>query len=101
MLHLENTIRESIFDLPLSLDGHGLAAKTAMTEMIASDAHVSQPFMRAGLSIGPHGEVNGAHDKLGLRQRVLASGHVLSGFDFTRDRCGFGVSLASGMNVDS
>lgn len=84
---------EPLFDLPLSAAGETLNSRTHVTQLIGGEGLKRQPFMDVGImtdtSLCPV-----AMTKPVLKN-LKACGHILSGFDFTRDRCGFGVSVAS------
>jgi anaerobic glycerol-3-phosphate dehydrogenase len=55
-----------------------------MSQLIQADGLQKQDFLDIGVS---------SHDL--SYSNLRACGHVLSGFDFTRERCGFGVSVAT------
>lgn len=82
----QGSFQEPIFDLPLFLEGQELSRSTHVTQTLSRSAQESQGFMRLGL----------AWDKNKFRNLKIC-GHVLEGFDFTREFCGVGVSVASAL----
>lgn len=78
------TFQETLLNLPLSVDGKPLAAQTHVTNLLQRSAFASQPFLTVGV----------ARNDIPY-ENLAPCGHVLSDFDFTRERCGFGVSVAS------
>lgn len=90
-------LAESIFDLPLWVDGQVVTSQVPMTRLIQDQALTSQSYMRAGVKADDEGRPLPKVGKKAVYQNLTACGHVLAGFDFTRERCGFGVSLASAL----
>ncbi len=82
--------KESLFDQPLSIEGRGFSQQSPITDLISSHVLQSQDFMRLGLQ--KEFKSCDFHDQL---LNLKPCGHVLSGFDYTRERCGFGISVAS------
>jgi anaerobic glycerol-3-phosphate dehydrogenase len=77
----------------LSAGGEALNPHTHVTQLIRSEGLKRQRFMDVGImtdaSLHPVSTTKLVFNNL------KACGHILSGFDFARDRCGFGVSVAS------
>ena len=67
-----------------------------MTETIDAQAGNSQSFMQIGVKINTFQKPT---DSFGqeMYPNLYACGHVCSGFDFSRDKSGFGVSLATAL----
>jgi glycerol-3-phosphate dehydrogenase subunit B len=80
----QGQFRETVFGLPLFAAGRPLHTHVQMSQLIQADGVQKQDFLDIGVS---------SHDIRYMNLR--ACGHVLSGFDFTRERCGFGVSVAT------
>lgn len=75
---------ESVFGLPLFAAGQALHDNVQMSQLIQADGLQKQDLFDVGV-LANHL----------LYKNLKACGHVLSGFDFTRERCGFGVSVAT------
>lgn len=87
-IECQRYFREAIFDLPLYAHGKSVSSAVAVTQLIQRDAMARQEFMELGVGLE------------GLKNLTVC-GHVLTGFDFSRDRCGFGVSIASALRAVS
>jgi glycerol-3-phosphate dehydrogenase subunit B len=87
---------ESVFDLPVFNGADAVSKDRPMTHLLDPVASNSQPFMALGLKVDATGHPVCTNQKQ-VYTNLAACGHVLTGFDFTRDRCGFGVSIGSGM----
>lgn len=86
---------ETLFGLPLSVNGEPLAPTTHVTQLISANGTAPQPFLSLGLAIDSQGRP--AYRGVPVYENLKACGHVLAGFDFTRERCGFGASVASAL----
>lgn len=87
--------RETVFQLPLFALNNPLSPSTRISKLLSLRAVQRQPFLDVGVQANKFGQPT---DQLGdqpVYENLKACGHVLSGFDFTRDRCGFGISLAT------
>lgn len=87
--HKNDSFQESLLDLPLLVDKVPLSAQTHMTRLIQKEAGLAQAFLKVGVSPLAIGHPTNLH----------VCGHLLTGFDFTREHCGFGVSVASAQNT--
>ncbi|HLD45384.1 MAG TPA: hypothetical protein VJC18_08115, partial [bacterium] len=80
---------EPITRAPLYLDGRAVSPSANMTQLVTPQADLSQDFMRLGVSLSQNSK------------NIKYCGHVLAGFDYTREGCGFGVSMASALSCFS
>lgn len=83
--HKNDVFREPLFDTPLTLESKDFKAETHMTQLIQKEAQKSQLFLKLGVALQPNQKF----------KNQAFCGHILSGFDFTREHCGVGVSVAS------
>ncbi len=84
-----NTFKETILNLPLAIDQTPLLALTHMTRLIQKEASLPQAFLKVGVRPSmPDYPLN-----------LSICGHLLTGFDFTREHCGFGASVISAQNT--
>lgn len=91
------SFKEPLFKLPLHANGEPIAETTNVIQMIAANGAAPQPFSSMGLAIDEEGRP--AYRGRPVYPNLKACGHVLGGFDFTRERCGFGASVASAMRI--
>ena len=91
----QDRFEESIFNLPLSCGVTPVTAQSHVSSLLAPHAHDAQAFLSLGVTVDAAGRPT-AHGRP-LWQNLKACGHVLTGFDFTRERCGFGASVASAL----
>ncbi len=82
--------RETIFDFDLAREEN----QAVVTQTVPELAN----FLKVGILTGD-GFAPTSRDGRLVYNNVKACGHVLSGFDFTRERAGFGISLATGLSV--
>jgi len=80
-------LKESLFSLPLYSFGQAVGAAVNMEDLISQNPDSKQAIMNVGVSIKPS------------LQNLSVCGHVLSGFDFSRERNGFGTSVASSIRA--
>lgn len=88
---------EPLFKLPLHADGEPIAETTNVIQMIEANGVAPQPFSSLGLAVDAEGRPS--YRGRSVYANLKACGHVLGGFDFTRERCGFGASVASAMRT--
>lgn len=93
-----NEFREAIFDLPLFAMGHAVSPHTRISKLLDLRVRQKQPIMDVGILTNETGHPIERTARLPKFENLKACGHVLCGFDFSRDRCGFGVSLASALH---
>lgn len=77
---------ENLFDLPLVLANDPISSHTHITQVISRKVTDIQDFMKVGVRWKDSTFAN-----------LKVCGHALAGFDFARDSCGFGISVASAM----
>jgi anaerobic glycerol-3-phosphate dehydrogenase len=71
-------------------------ANSKITHIIPNSPLLKQDFMRQGFSVSyERGHKGEGHGIIKDYNNLRACGTAIDGFDFTRDRCGFGVGLAS------
>lgn len=73
---------EPLFGLPLRLDDGCLSSHANINQTISRRLTEDQDFMRVGV----------AREDVFVKNLKLC-GHIMQGFDFTREKCGFGVSV--------
>jgi glycerol-3-phosphate dehydrogenase subunit B len=86
-IECQRYFREVVFDLPLYAQGKKVGAGTTVTQLIQTNPLARQEFMSVGVGLQSS------------MKNLTICGHVLTGFDFSRDRCGFGVSIASALRA--
>lgn len=91
--------KESAFDLPLFSQGRFIHSKAQMEHLIDANPISIQGFMDLGIRTNDSGMPVFHVGQGAVYPNLRACGHVLTGFDFTRDRCGFGVSIGSAMRA--
>lgn len=79
--------KETVFALPLQALNTPISPQTRMEQLINDFPDSPQPFMQLGVSIESS------------FKNLSICGQVVSGFDFTRERNGFGVSVATAMRA--
>lgn len=84
---------EPLFNLPLTAGGEALSSRTSVTALINPEGLKKQRFLDVGVMTDA--SLRPVFATKPVFHNLKACGHVLSGFDFARDRCGFGVSVAS------
>lgn len=91
--------KEAVFNLPLYDEDLPLDAQCEITKLIHKNPLHKQACLEIGVNIDTrshplrHRSLNPAYVNL------KAMGHVLTGFDFARQKCGFGISLLSALNA--
>lgn len=95
-VRLERQFREPIFGLPLESQEEFIQPRTKMTQLIDANATNPQKFMRTGVKTNSKGIP--LYQKEELYENLNLAGHILADFDFTRERCGFGVSILTSGN---
>lgn len=82
----QGSFKEPLFGAPLFIGDERLSQTTNITQTISPTGMDRQKFMSVGVRA----------DTLPY-DNLKACGQVRTGFDFTRDRCGFGASVAGAM----
>ena len=91
--------QESLLNLPLSLQGQLVSPHSTAISLIDSQAKDSQAFMRLGVSVDSNFQPCDPASGQILQPHLYASGHLLPDFDYTREHCGVGVSVATSYKV--
>lgn len=86
---------ESVFHLPLYCGDTAVSEQSHVSSFLSQRAQDTQAFLSLGVAVDTVGRP--CADNRVVWQNLKACGHVLTGFDFTRERCGFGVSVASAL----
>jgi glycerol-3-phosphate dehydrogenase len=93
----EERLRETVFDLPLFLDGVRLDAADGVEWLDPHFAH-DQALFRVGVEVDERGRPLG-----GLGQPILANlyaaGSIRAGWDYAAGRAGLGAALVSGYHA--
>lgn len=89
--------KEAVFDLPLFVKNEPLSAETRISKLLTLNVLQPQPFLEVGVLVNDRGRPVDHQSHQPVYENLKACGHVLAGFDFTRERCGFGVSLATAL----
>ncbi|AEG16834.1 glycerol-3-phosphate dehydrogenase, anaerobic, B subunit [Desulfofundulus kuznetsovii DSM 6115] len=88
-------IRETVFNLPV-WTGHTGPVSGANADFFSLSGH---PVLRSGIKV--NAQLTPVHEGKEIFTNVLAAGAVLAGSDFTREKCGNGLALATGYKAGS
>lgn len=91
--------QESLLNLPLSLENNLVLPHRTAISMIDPKAKDSQAFMRLGVSVNSSFQPCDPASEQVLHPNLFVSGHLLPDFDYTREFCGVGVSVATSYKV--
>jgi glycerol-3-phosphate dehydrogenase subunit B len=91
------SFKESLFALPLASSDGFLSGRTHVTQLISAEPQDKQNFLTVGVATNPDGRP--VFQNQTVYKNLKACGQVLSGFDFARERTGFGMSFVSAVSL--
>lgn len=87
--------KESLLDLPLAVNKTFLSPQTHVTQLLHKEALAKQPFLQIGVQVDAKGHP--VFQNQVAFENLKACGQLMTGFDWTREHCGFGMSVATAM----
>lgn len=97
-LRHDEFLRETIFDLPVFIDGRPVKEEDAPMKFLAAKIGARQPLFEAGVKVNNALRPCGAGGEL-LYENLFCAGSIIGGYDAQRGGCGSGVALVTGMKA--